>query len=191
VPVPRQLWATLGKQSYRQSLGTTDRILANLIATPILASWQSEFSHLLGTQVPESGHAAEVALRRVYRPLIAQYNRTAALALAEGNVSGIAQRAQDRITQRVLENSSGKLDLNRLADLLIADEGLNYTKGSREYIEFVDTLASLTIDAAENHAQVIAGNFSATPKTPLGKQAYERASLTAVNGETIAELFEL
>ena len=120
VPVPRQLWIMLGKQSYRRSLGTTDRTIAHRIATPILVRWQSEFSHLISVQAPEVINAAEVALRRVYRPLIEQYNQSAALALAAGHVGTIVQTAQARVARRVLENSSGKLNLNRLADLLIA-----------------------------------------------------------------------
>ena len=190
VPVPRQLWSKLGKESYRRSLGTTDRTLANRLATPILASWQAEFSELLSLQPPEFGNASEVALRRVYRPLIERFNKSAALALAGPDAAKILDTAQARVTRHVLEKNSGKLDLSRLADLLLKDENLSIAKGSPEYAEFVDTLASLTIDAAKNHAQSIEGDIAATPITPLGKQAYERAVLTAAKGETITELFE-
>jgi integrase len=131
-----------------------------------------------------------VALRRVYRPLIERFNKAAALALEGADAGKILETAQARVTRHVLEKNSGKLDLSGLADLLIKAEDLNIEKGSPEYIEFVETLASLTIDAAKNHAQSIEGDLTATPVTPLGKQAYEQAIRTAASGETITELFE-
>ena len=190
LPVPRSLWDKVGKRSFRKSLETTDWKLAMQAARPVLADWEAEFAQLLTAPVTAVGNPAEVALRRVYRPLIKRFGELAASALDGPEANKIIETAQARVTRHVLGKSSGKLELSTLADLLISEEKLEITKGSYEYAEFVETLVSLTIDAAENHAQVVTGNLAAKPKTPLGKQAYEGASSKAKSGETLEELFE-
>ena len=191
LPVPRPLWNKVGKRSYRTSLGTTDRKLAERKAIPILSEWEAEFEKLLSPPKQfAAGDAAEVALRRVYRPLMKRFSEMSALALDGPDANKIVEAAQARLTRHVLGKNSGKLDLSKLADLLINEESLNITKGSLEYAEFVETLSDITIDAAENHAQVVTGTLDPTPKTPLGKRAYDGKSLSAKSGETIEELFE-
>ena len=81
LPVPRPLWNKVGKRSYRTSLGTTDRKLAERKAIPILSEWEAEFEKLLSPPKQfAAGDAAEVALRRVYRPLMKRFSEMSALA---------------------------------------------------------------------------------------------------------------
>lgn len=178
------------------SLRTTDRILAEKRALPILAEWQAEWDQPQTVRVREAEFdesspvdvAVKVAHDQFLRDLEAGRK---ASSLAGTYQAFVEQRERDHqlFVEEFLQGNLARWEA--VANRAIQFRALAIEPASEAYVAFVDQLAQSGLDALDVFNRRTRGEVDAEPRSRLVRHVRNNADRKATPGETILELYDL
>jgi integrase len=195
VQVPIEWREKVGKKEALRSTGTGDRREANRKALRIVDDLLCEWSRMAGAGVGMarvSLDPRDVAVQVAYDGMLAalEDRRRDWPKDEEGYSAKIRSSESDlrRLTRRLQDGDLAQWEA--IADRSITKRGLSLSRGTPAYIEFVQDLATASIDAQSVFVRGLNGQLNAVPHTDVVQTAKARAAAIAKAGESLLELFE-
>ena len=190
--VPKEYQARAGRKVVQQSLGTTDRreasILAGRLRADLFAEWRdvNEANKAGGAITP--GNVALEVYNNLLDRLEAQ--RRAAPIDDDGQDREIARREADlrRLTRRRIDGDLTAWET--LAAKKIESRRLPIKLGSEGHRALAEILADASIDSLSVFTRRHAGELDAAPRNAVVVAERSRQAETAKPGETILELYD-
>jgi integrase len=183
-------------RSTSRSLKTTDLKIAEGRAREYLAVWDrrneslrtaSSLAGLDDTETP-SANLTSVAYDRVYEPI--RKHLTQRRKLTPTLQEFLSKRDQDiaSFSAKIIDGELSMFEVT--ADRLLNSQGIQLSKNSPSYREFVDAIAGGTLDALSVTVRQLRGELDAAPQSKAMQKAIEQRASTAASGRTVMELFE-
>lgn len=183
-------------RSKARSLKTTDLKIAEARAREYLAAWQRRNESLLAASapseiskdVPTPSDFTSIAYDRVYQPV------KKALIEKRKSVQNLGEFLSKRdvdiaaFSAKILDGELSAFETT--ADKILSNEGITLNKHSQPYRDFVNAIASGTIDALSVTVRQLRGDLDAEPQSSAMRKAMKIHSSTATAGRSVMELFE-